>query len=58
MGDTLHYIDGECEEWADEVDYLILQGYSRKEAIEAAGGAPLPDCIEYISQEEQKEGEN
>ena len=48
MGDTLDYIDSECEDWADEIDALILEGASLDEAVRKVGAAPLPDCYEYI----------
>jgi len=48
MGDTLDYIDGECEEWALDIDQLIAEGYTLKQAEEIAGSAPLPDCYEYL----------
>ncbi|MDI6889310.1 MAG: hypothetical protein QMC78_06495, partial [Methanocellales archaeon] len=48
MGDTLEYIEGECEDWAEEVPCLLAEGYSREEALKIAGEPPLPDCWEFI----------
>jgi uncharacterized protein YprB with RNaseH-like and TPR domain len=48
MGDTLEYIEGECEDWVEEVSCLLAEGYSREEALKIAGEPPLPDCWEFI----------
>lgn len=48
MGDTLAYIEEECEGWAEEVSCLLAEGYSREEALEIAGEPSLPDCWEFI----------
>jgi len=48
MGDTLDYIDEECEAWGIEISQLIAEGYTLKQAEEIAGSAPLPDCYEYL----------
>jgi len=33
MGDTLEYIEGECEDWTEEVSCLLAEGYSSVTAI-------------------------
>ena len=48
MGDTLEYIEGDCEDWTEEVSFLLAEGYSREEALKIAGEPPLPDCWEFI----------
>ncbi len=48
MGDTLEYIEGECEDWVEEVSCLLAEGYSREEALKIGGEPPLPDCWEFI----------
>lgn len=55
MGDTMDYIDGECEEWAEEIDELRCSGATLEEAEDMAGSAPLPDCYEYLMDEESIE---
>jgi hypothetical protein len=50
MGDTLEYIDSECDGWAEEIDYQMMLGSSLDQAIEIVGLPPLPDCYEYITQ--------
>lgn len=48
MGDTLDYIESECEEWADEMLVLLSKGYSEDEALEIADYPPLEDCWDFL----------
>ena len=48
MGDSLAYIEEECEDWAEVVSRLLAEGYSREEALEIAGEPSLPDCWEFV----------